>query len=76
MFTNIAFVIQTFQPQEQKTLCLIANKALVGTLMTIGDVNDIFPILIGVVMVANSTGQKAYSPKNYLNSLLTFFGQN
>ena len=33
------------QPQEQRPFVLTANKSLVGTLMTIGDVNDIFPIL-------------------------------
>ena len=28
-----------------------ANKALVGTLITIGDVNDIFPIITKIVMM-------------------------
>ena len=37
---NIAFVIQICQPQEQKALGMRANEALVGTLMTIGAVND------------------------------------
>ena len=35
------------QPKEKKALCFDSqNKALVGTLMTIGDVKDIFPIVI------------------------------
>ena len=34
------------QPQEQKTFISTANEALVGTLMTIGNVNDTFPIML------------------------------
>ena len=45
LFTNIAFVIQMCQPREQNTLVSTTNEALVGTLMTIGDINNIFPIL-------------------------------
>ena len=42
MFTIISFDIQICQPQEVST----ANEDLVGTLMTICDVNDIFPIVL------------------------------
>ena len=38
--------MQICQPQEQRSFVLTANEALVGTLMTIGDVNNVFPILI------------------------------
>ena len=47
LFTNIAFLIQVCQPQEQNTFVSTANEALAGTLMTIGDVNDIFPSAMG-----------------------------
>ena len=36
--------MQVCQPQEQNTLFSTANDALVGTLMTTNNVNDIFPI--------------------------------
>ena len=34
-----------YQPHEQKTLCFDSQWSQVGTLMTISDVNDIFPIV-------------------------------
>ena len=44
LFTNITFVIEILcQPQEQRTFVSTANEALVGTLMTRCDMNDIFP---------------------------------
>ena len=43
-FTNIAFVIQMCQPQNKRPFISTANEALVGALMTIGDVNDIFSL--------------------------------
>ena len=45
LFTNIAYVIQICQSHGNKRpFVSTANGALVGTLMTMGDVNDIFPI--------------------------------
>ena len=36
--------VKICQPQEEKTLCFDSQLGLVGTLMTTGDVHDIFPI--------------------------------
>ena len=69
MFTNIAFVIQMCQPQQPTyrfpwDLTLVSanhassNPGLVGTLMRISDVNDIFPLAKRYLVVLLFVGGK------------------
>ena len=61
LFTNIAYVIQICQSHGNKRpFVSTANGALVGTLMTMGDVNDIFPIPL------YSNGNVTTTPFNFV----------
>ena len=44
LFTNIVFVILMFKTLKKEFFVLSANRSLVGMLITIGDVIDVFPI--------------------------------